>query len=149
MEGFKIMKKLLVLMPVLVLVGGMSSVSSAISVPAECNKTYTNTITVSTSGQDVLGTPGNDLIYTSGHNTRIAALGGDDCIILDSNNNQVVAAAGNDVVISNGQNNRISGGDGNDILRSQGDQNYLVGGAGTDTCSGPPSSTTFKAQCEL
>ena len=142
------MKKLLAVLPALALTLSVqfSASVSASSLPPQCNKTYTNTITVNASGQDVLGTAGNDLIYVNGNDNRVVAGAGDDCVVVNGTGNRVSAGAGNDVVYSTFTRNQFAGEAGNDYLQS-GAYSYLSGGDGIDTCvAAQPGS--FTASCE-
>jgi Ca2+-binding RTX toxin-like protein len=123
----------------------------------------TATITGTSAGERIDGTPGSDVIFALGGNDRIFGNGGGDFICAAGGNDTVVTGAGNDTVNGGAGRDRITTGGGRDAVHGlggndtvfaggggdfiYGDQNddtlngqkgadYIRGGAGTDTCAG-------------
>lgn len=92
---------------------------------------------VGTAGTDnLVGTPGADIICGLGGDDRLVGLGGPDCIDGGEGNDFITGIGGNDLLLGGRGDDNITGGDGADeILGEEGDDN-LTGGNGNDTIDG-------------
>jgi hypothetical protein len=92
---------------------------------------------IGTPGDDVLvGTPGNDVICGLGGNDTIRARGGRDV---------VKAGPGNDTVRGGGGNDLVRGGGGDDVMRGNRGRDRLLGGPGPDSAFGGPGIDTCRS----
>ncbi len=85
------------------------------------------------AGDNLTGTPGNDVICGDLGNDQIRGLGGDDLIVPGPGRDIVKAGAGNDVVLDNRGDDSVSGGSGSDDLRTGVGKDIVTGGSGNDT----------------
>jgi Ca2+-binding RTX toxin-like protein len=81
------------------------------------------TVTGSSRGDVLFGTPGDDVICAGDGNDVVRAGGGNDT---------VYGGRGNDVVRAGGGNDTVYGGPGNDALRADGGSDRLYGQGGND-----------------
>jgi Ca2+-binding RTX toxin-like protein len=86
--------------------------------------------------QQVLGTPDDDVIVTSGRRQLINGREGDDLICAGGRDDVVTGADGNDKIKGQGGNDNLRGGPGDDILKGGGGKDILNGRAGNDKCFG-------------
>lgn len=102
------------------------------------------TTTVGTSGNDVIvGTPGDDLIFTGGGRTLVCSRGGDDIIYGGAGPDRIRSGRGNDLVFGVGGRDRILGGPGSDRIDGGDGRDTILGGRGADWCdSGSGPGTT-------
>jgi Ca2+-binding RTX toxin-like protein len=126
-----------------------STAGAAPEQPTQCDQTYTNTNTITVSGNDkaVNGTSGKDLIFVQGNDNSVTSKDGKDCIVVTGSDNYIDAGADNDVIVNSGNSNYLAGGGGNDKIYDSGTNNYLNGGAGNDTCVYDNSVSAAKS-CE-
>ncbi len=114
----------------------------------------TPTSPFSLSGEELEGTPDNDLILGKNGNNIVKAYAGDDVIFEDGGNDIIDAGDGNDIVYSGADNDLvfagsgddivyaglgndlIFGGDGHDAIFAEGGNDVVFGGAGNDLISG-------------
>ncbi len=106
------------------------------------------------SGNDVVGTSGDDTIYNTIMGASVNAMDGDDTISNSGYNSTILSGAGNDSIYNHyGEQSKLYGGAGNDtiynyindnvtlyggtgndyIYNYAGDENYINGGDGKDT----------------
>lgn len=108
----------------------------------------------SPSGQELEGTPDNDLILGQTGNNIIKAYAGDDVIFEDGGNDIIDAGEGNDMVYAGADNDLVMagsgddtvygglgndvifGGDGHDAVLLEGGNDIAFGGAGNDMIAG-------------
>src|SRR3989344_5823387 len=98
-------------------------------VPAECAQIAFDgePIYGTSTGDHLVGTPGNDLIFGLGGGDSINGNNGDDCI---------VGGDGGDGLRGNGGNDVILGGNGSDSLKGNNGNDHLIGGEGSDGLDG-------------
>ena len=114
---------------------------------------------------DVIGTPGADVLLGTGGNDIICGLGGRDLLVGRGGNDLLLGAAGADDLRGAAGADRLEGGLGADVLRGgvgpdrllgQSGRDVLLGGraadrldggSGFDRCSGGPGRDTFR-RCE-
>lgn len=101
----------------------------------------------STTGNHIVGTAGNDIIYGTSGNDIICGLGGDDVIYGQDGNDTIIGGDGNDVLRGGTGRDTIYGEAGNDTLYGNRGWDYLNGGDGTDAGWGGRGSDTV-ANCE-
>ena len=89
--------------------------------PSECTIKGTN------DSDNLVGTPGPDVICALDGDDFIKALGGDDIIFAGKGSDFISADAGNDIVF---------GGEGNDVIRGASGDDVLIGGPGDDQLAG-------------
>ncbi|MDC0434809.1 calcium-binding protein, partial [bacterium] len=89
--------------------------------PSECTIKGTN------DSDNLVGTPGPDVICALDGDDFIKALGGDDIIFAGKGSDVISADAGNDIVF---------GGEGNDVIRGASGDDVLIGGPGDDQLAG-------------
>ena len=89
--------------------------------PSECTIKGTN------GSDNLVGTPGPDVICALDGDDFIKALGGDDIIFAGKGSDFISADAGNDIVF---------GGEGNDVIRGASGDDVLIGGPGDDQLAG-------------
>ena len=103
---------------------------------------------VGTPGNDVLrGTSGADVICGLGGNDRMTGLGGKDLILGGRGNDNGSGGAGNDQLKGGAGKDALNGGGGRDTLRGGSGNDTLNGGAGRDRCVGGPGSDRTR-NCE-
>ena len=123
-------------------------------VPAECAQiTFDGEPIYGTStGDHLVGTPGNDLIFGSGGGDSISGGSGDDCIVggdggdfLRGNNGNDVILGGNggDSIKGNNGEDKLYGGDGSDSLDGGNQDDILDGGNGSDGLQGGNGKDTL------
>jgi len=98
-------------------------------VPAECSHIeFSGEPIYGTSGRDnLVGTPGNDLIFGFEEGDSINGNNGDDCLVGGEGNDSIRGNHGNDVIL---------GGEGDDALKGNEGDDHLVGGSGNDSLKG-------------
>jgi Ca2+-binding RTX toxin-like protein len=84
------------------------------------------------AGSEVVGTPGDDVLYGGTGDETLTAKGGNDYLYGDIGDDLLKGGGGNDV---------LQGGDGADALRGGKGQNVLDGGAGDDLIFGGKGSS--------
>lgn len=84
----------------------------------------------------VLGGPGNDLLYGGGAKANISGNGGKDVILGGDASESLNGNAANDLIRGGRGNDSINGGDGNDSLFGEEGEDSLYGEAGTDALIG-------------
>jgi hypothetical protein len=100
---------------------------------------------IGTPGDDVLlGTPGNDVICGLGGNDTIRARGGRDVVKGGPGNDTIRGGGGNDTIRGGGGDDVMRGGPGRDRLLGGPGPDTAVGGRGIDTCR----SARVKRSCE-
>jgi hypothetical protein len=100
---------------------------------------------IGTPGDDVLvGTPGNDIICGLGGNDTIRARGGRDVVKAGPGNDTVRGGGGNDLVRGGGGDDVMRGGPGRDRLLGGPGPDSAFGGTGVDTCR----SAVVRRSCE-
>jgi Ca2+-binding RTX toxin-like protein len=87
---------------------------------------------------NVIGTPGDDVLFGTRGPDVIAALDGNDTVF---------GLAGNDLICGGAGNDRLLGGDGRDTLVGEAGDDLLAGGPGADSCFGGPD-TDVQFACE-
>ena len=123
-------------------------------VPAECAQITFNgePIYGTSTGDHLVGTPGNDLIFGLGGGDSINGNGGDDCLVggdggdgLRGNNGNDVLLGGNDSDSIKGNNgeDKLYGGEGSDSLDGGNQDDILDGGAGSDGLQGGNGDDTL------
>jgi len=108
-----------------------------------CSDEVTNTWTARKTcpGHDndkrnqVVGTPGDDVLRGTSRKDVICGLGGDDVLKGFGRNDLLIGGAGNDT---------LRGGKGNDILRGGRGNDTALGGSGDDTLKGGPGNDTLR-----
>jgi len=85
------------------------------------------TITGTSSGDNIKGTDGDDIIVAGGGRDNVRAGAGDDIVFGGANRDKIYGQEGDDTLYGNGSNDRLYGGDGSDTI---------VGGAGDDVLYG-------------
>jgi SpoIID/LytB domain protein len=110
------------------------------------------TIVGSSRADDLMGTPGPDVIVAGGGNDRVFGRGGDDLICAGPGNDTVLGGAGNDRLLGEGGDDALTGGRGSDllaggpgadVLRGGGADDQLSGDAGPDSLMGGPGADTL------
>jgi hypothetical protein len=92
---------------------------------------------VGTPGDDVLtGTPGADIICGLGGSDTLSGLGGNDLLLGGGGPDLLRGGLGNDRLVGGTGNDRLSGGSGNDRLVGGSGRDRLSGGAGRDRLFG-------------
>ncbi len=94
------------------------------------------TIAGSSRADDLVGTPGPDVIAAGGGNDRVSARGGDDLVCGGPGDDTVSGGAGNDRLLGHGGADSLVGGRGDDQLSGDAGADLLVGGSGKDTLLG-------------
>ncbi|HSQ38210.1 MAG TPA: SpoIID/LytB domain-containing protein [Acidimicrobiia bacterium] len=94
------------------------------------------TIVGSSRADELVGTPGPDVIVAGGGNDRVSGRGGDDLICAGPGNDTVIGGAGNDRLLGQGGDDVLVGGRGNDVLEGGPGTDVLQGGGGDDRLSG-------------
>ncbi len=89
---------------------------------------------------DILGTPGDDVIYGSANKDRIFASGGNDIVFAGGGDDEVVGFGGLDTLCGEAGNDMLSGDDGNDLLVAGPGNDNLTGQAGADRLIGGPGT---------
>ena len=84
--------------------------------------------------ENVIGTPGNDVIVGNDADNRLQGLGGNDELRGNDGNDDLKGEAGDDT---------LYGGDGNDDLRGESGDDTLYGGAGNDSLRGESGNDTM------
>ncbi|MGH2806022.1 MAG: fibronectin type III domain-containing protein [Actinomycetota bacterium] len=103
---------------------------------------------VGTPGDDVLvGTPGVDIICGAGGDDVIRGRGGADLILGGIGNDTIMGRAGNDRLEGNRGHDIMGGHRGADILRGGRGNDRLTGGRGRDGCAGGPGRDRLR-RCE-
>lgn len=112
---------------------------------------------IGTPGRDVLrGTGGRDIICGLGGNDLLIGRGGNDLLLGGSGADEARGGGGNDTARGGGGRDELRGGPGDDRLFGQGDRDSLFGdagkdrldgGPGSDRCAGGPGRDTFRS-CE-
>ena len=122
---------------------------------------------VGTPGPDVLvGTAGADIVCGLGGNDTLVGFGGNDLLLGGAGadilrggagadtlrggggNDSLLGGAGNDRLFGDAGNDRLFGGTGNDRLSGGGGRDLLDGGRGRDRCAGGPGRDRF-LRCEV
>jgi Ca2+-binding RTX toxin-like protein len=92
---------------------------------------------VGTPGDDVLtGTTAGDVICGLGGNDTINGRGGNDLLLGGSGNDVLTGRGGNDTLVGGGGNDSAAGGSGADSVQGRGGSDTLSGGGGKDTLLG-------------
>jgi len=92
---------------------------------------------VGTPGDDVLeGTPGDDIICGLGGDDTLAGLGGDDLILGGPGNDTLIGGPGDDILRGHAGRDVIRGGSGSDLLIGGGNRDTLQGGGDDDILRG-------------
>jgi predicted extracellular nuclease len=100
--------------------------------------TYAGILLGGPSTNVIVGTSGNDFIYTGIGGDTVCALAGNDTVI---------GTIGKDVIFGNEGNDTLQGGIGQDTLSGGEGNDTLLGGVGNDICDGGPGTDTQSA-CE-
>jgi Ca2+-binding RTX toxin-like protein len=100
---------------------------------------------VGTPGPDVLeGTAGADIICGLGGNDILIGRGGNDLLLGGAGADVLRGGAGADTLRGGGGNDTLRGGGGNDTLRGGGGNDRLLGGGGNDTLRGGAGADTLR-----
>jgi Ca2+-binding RTX toxin-like protein len=100
---------------------------------------------VETDVENVIGTPGNDVLIGNAYNNQLVGLAGNDRLIGGSGNDAVLGGAGNDTLDGGVGNDTVDGGEGRDSMtggegfdRIDGESgdDSMWGGLGADTLAG-------------
>jgi len=92
---------------------------------------------IGTAGDNrLIGTPGADVIQTFAGNDNIAGGDGADVILTGGGNDSVGGGAGNDQVAAGAGNDQVAGGGGDDLLYGGKGSDLVDGGDGNDIVSG-------------
>ncbi len=115
-------------------------------VPAECaHITFDGEPIYGTStGDRLVGTPGNDLIFGLGGGDSINGNRGDDCIVGGDGSDSIRGNNGNDVLLGGNGSDSLKGNNGNDHLIGGEDSDSLKGGNGNDILDGGNGSDGLK-----
>jgi Ca2+-binding RTX toxin-like protein len=100
---------------------------------------------IGTPGPDVLeGTPGNDLICGLGGADVIRGLGGHDFLVGGRGNDRLLGGPGHDVLLGGPGNDRLRGGAGRDVLAGGRGRDTLLGGPGGDLLLGQAGNDVLR-----
>ncbi|MGH9279791.1 MAG: hypothetical protein ACRD12_17045, partial [Acidimicrobiales bacterium] len=116
-----------------------AAVSATTPDPAGGNNTgsasiTTVTCTITTTGPQTLGTPGNDVICGGAGADDIFGGGGNDVLFGGGGNDRLSGGEGNDTLLGGDGDDKLSGDNGDDTLSGNAGTDFAVGGGGTDTC---------------
>jgi len=100
------------------------------------------------SRNQVIGSPGDDVLNGGPGRDVICGLGGDDVLRGRGRADVLLGGAGNDRLVGGEGNDRLRGGGGNDRLFGGGGNDGCDGGRGRDICDGGPGADTF-VRCEV
>jgi Ca2+-binding RTX toxin-like protein len=99
--------------------------------------------TVTTSGSNIFGTTGNDIINGVNGGQTIFAGAGEDTVTAGNGGDAVYGGSDNDVLSGGNGSDSLYGGSGNDTINGNNGSDIIVGGLGADLLSGGDSPDTF------
>jgi hypothetical protein len=107
--------------------------------PWYTDNALTKLATCTKSGNNIVGTTGNDILCGTSGSDTISGLAGNDLILGYGGSDSLVGNAGNDAII---------GGPGDDTITGGPDADSMQGREGTDTCNGVSGPGDRKSGCE-
>ena len=93
-------------------------------------------VTVGTSGCDIVGTDGDDVLFGTDGDDVICGLGGNDTIDGRGGNDTILGGPGDDTISGSWGDDTLWGGPGDDTLSGNNGDDTLHGGSGDDTANG-------------
>jgi len=115
-------------------------------IPAECSHIDFDSEPIygTSTGDHLVGTPGNDLIFGLEGDDSIKGRGGDDCLVGGIGDDALKGEDGDDVLIGEDGDDSLHGGKGNDTLIGGPGADSLKGNDGNDVLSGGPGDDSLK-----
>lgn len=102
------------------------------------------TVVGTSSGDVLVGTPGDDVFFGGRGNDIINGLGGDDLICAGKGNDVIDGGAGNDVVYTDNGDDQVAGGSGDDRIDTGRGTDIINGNLGNDLILGRGGADTLR-----